>query len=326
MKIPFHGSQYPGKGGHYESWFLRANDPKSQRAFWIRYTQFIAADNRPALGEIWAMWFDGDADRVIAVKQEFPLEDCRFSKERMDVELPVAELASHALKGRADHNGNSISWNLSYEGEPDSLLLLPENFYNKPLPKAKTVTSRPQVRYKGTLEVNGETFQLDGWPGSENHNWGSKHTDQYAWGQVVRFDNHRDAFFECATARIRIGPVPSPWMTIACLRLDGQDYLFNSLGTALKAKGVYRFFSWDIDTRSQGNRLRARIEAPANRFTALTYYNPPAGSKTCLNSKIARCELEFTAKGAEPVKLESNNSAAFEIFTDRDDHGVPVQV
>ena len=58
--IPFHGNQYPGQGGHYESWFVRANDPYRRRALWIRYTQFIAADGGRRLGEIWAVWFDGE--------------------------------------------------------------------------------------------------------------------------------------------------------------------------------------------------------------------------------------------------------------------------
>ncbi len=30
------------RGGHYESWFLRANHPKEKRAFWLRYTIFRA--------------------------------------------------------------------------------------------------------------------------------------------------------------------------------------------------------------------------------------------------------------------------------------------
>ena len=36
------GARYePGTmRGHYESWFLRANDASGRRAFWIRYTIF----------------------------------------------------------------------------------------------------------------------------------------------------------------------------------------------------------------------------------------------------------------------------------------------
>ena len=83
--IPFHGNQYPGQGGHYESWFVRANDPYRRRALWIRYTQFIAADGGRRLGEIWAVWFDGE--RQVAVKEEFPLEHCLVAADRLAVEI-----------------------------------------------------------------------------------------------------------------------------------------------------------------------------------------------------------------------------------------------
>lgn len=326
MAIPFHGSQYPGRGGHYESWFLRANDPGAARAFWIRYTQFIAADGRPPLGEIWAIWFDAERASPVAVKQEFPLADCRFDRREMNVELPTATLKSGALAGNAELGENRIAWDLGYEGDSAPILLLPRAFYDRSLPKAKSVTSRPQVRYRGTIKVNGETFEIDGWPGSENHNWGSKHTDEYAWGQVATFDEQPDAFFECITARLRVGPVMTPRLSIACLRLDGRDYVFNAPITALRAKGSYRYFSWQLETKHGGHRLRATIEAPADRFAGLTYYNPPAGQKTCLNSKLASCELEFRRAGGAPIRLRSRHGAAFEIFTDRSDHGIPLSV
>ena len=325
MSIPYHGSQYKGKGGHYESWFMRANHPTEAKAFWIRYTQFIPADNRAPLGEIWAIWFDGDADRVVAAKQEFPLASCSFSKNAMDVKLPTAELTSHQLRGSAEHGDHVLKWNLQYEGESKPILFLPESFYNAPLPKAKSVISRPQVRYNGTFEVDGESWQIDQWRGSENHNWGSKHTDQYAWGQVTAFDEHPEACFECITARVKLGPIYSPWLTIATLRLGEETLLFNTLGTAIKAKAGYQFFDWTLSTGRGDTRLEAHIQAPANHFTALTYYNPPSGSKTCLNSKIARCSLKLT-RGGKSQTLDSAHGAAFEILTDSHDHGVPLSV
>ena len=50
--IPYYGLQAPAKGGHYESWFVRANHPHKPQASWIRYTLFRARDQRPALGEV----------------------------------------------------------------------------------------------------------------------------------------------------------------------------------------------------------------------------------------------------------------------------------
>lgn len=47
--------------GHYESWFVRANNPNACQAVWIRYTIF-SPKNHPekAIGELWAIYFDGE--------------------------------------------------------------------------------------------------------------------------------------------------------------------------------------------------------------------------------------------------------------------------
>jgi len=61
-----HTRYQPGQpDGHYESFFVRANDPTRPRAFWIRYTVF-APDGKPedARGELWAVVFDGKSGKV----------------------------------------------------------------------------------------------------------------------------------------------------------------------------------------------------------------------------------------------------------------------
>ncbi|MGD0211555.1 MAG: hypothetical protein ABSC14_11315, partial [Desulfomonilia bacterium] len=62
-------------------------------------------------------------------------------------------------------------------------------------------------------------------------------------------------------------------------------------------------------------------------FVGLTYYNPPGGTKTCLNSKIASCTLLFKDKEQGTLEtLQAKNRAAFEILTDDAGHGVPITV
>ena len=324
--IPFHASQFSGRGGHYESWFLRGNHPRAAQAFWVRYTMFVPADKRPALGELWAIWFDAERKQVVAVKEEYPLEACHFNRDDLGVSLPGASLSHQALQGSAAHAGHHLAWQLHYTEGNDSLLLLPEKLYRTALPKAKALVSRPNVQFTGTFTVDGETFEINGWPGSENHNWGRQHTDEYAWGQVAGFDDHPDAFLECLTARVRLGPFRSPWMTIACLRLGGETLYFNRISTTLRATGNYRYFEWHFDTTQDHHQLSVNIQAPPDHFTALTYYNPPGSSKTCLNSKLASCELTLTRRGQAPITLHSAHRAAFEILTDKTDHGIALAV
>ena len=66
------------------------------------------------------------------------------------------------------------------------------------------------------------------------------------------------------------------------------------------------------------------IAAARSDFVGLPYYNPPGGTKTCLNSKIARCDLTIRRRGEAPRTLSTRDRAAFEILTEATDHGVPV--
>jgi hypothetical protein len=308
------------KKGHYESYFFRANHPSKPLAFWVRYTIFSPkGKNKSELGELWAIFFDGERNIVSTAKQEYPLTQCQFSKSCLDIEFPQASASNGCLNGSVSQP-NSLSWNLNYESEQTPLLLLPEKLYKAPLPKAKAVVGAPLATFNGKFVVNGETHSVENWLGSENHNWGEKHTDQYAWGQVSGFDDQEDIFLEAISGKVKIGPFLSPLFSILVLRIKGQDFRFNKLSQAFKAKAHYDFFEWYFKSNNGEAEIEATIKAPREHFTALTYYNPPGGDHTCLNSKIASCVLSIKEINKPEIKLESKNKAAFEILTDRTDH------
>ncbi|HMB43860.1 MAG TPA: hypothetical protein VKM00_08305, partial [Luteimonas sp.] len=218
----------------------------------------------------------------------------------------------------------TLGWSLSYAGPEPTLLLLPERYYVGDLPRAKALVGTPNANYTGMLTVDGERIVVDGWRGSQNHNWGRQHTDRYAWTQVTGFDNAPDAFLECCTAQIKLGPAWSPRMTLLVLRDQGREIAINGLWSSIRATGSVDFFDWRIDTRNAQARVRGRIHAPASAFVGLTYDNPPGGSKTCLNSKLASAEIIIERPGQPTRSLLTQHRAAFEILTDRSDHGVPI--
>lgn len=304
-----------GSAGHYESWFVRANHPARPLAFWIRYTIF-APRGRPedAIGELWAIHFDGERRLIRAAKSELPIGECSFAPRGLDVRIGGATLEPGALRGQAT-GAHAIRWVLEYCGDGPPMVFLPEPAYEARLPKAKALSTRPRVVFDGLLDVDGEAIGVAGWIGSENHNWGSRHTDRYAWGQVVGFDEAPEAFLECATAQLKSGPVFSPPMTIVCLRYAGVDYRLNSPWQMLRARGRWEEFDWQFSSVAAGVRVRGHIHASAEDFVSLTYYNPPGGNHTCLNCKIAACELTLERAGASPVTLTSRHRAAFEILT-----------
>src|SRR5262244_2866548 len=106
----------------------------------------------------------------------------------------------------------------------------------------KALVGVPMARFSGTMTLNGKTLEIDDWVGSQNHNWGVRHTDRYAWGQVCGFDNARDSFLEVASAQLKLGPLWSPLITLVVARHAGKEYAFNSFLQGVRARASYDYF------------------------------------------------------------------------------------
>jgi hypothetical protein len=325
-------ARYAGQpGGFYESFFQRANHPTRPLAFWIRYTLFSPAGHPDAaIGELWAIFFDGETGRHVVAKEELPFaERCAFGREQLAVAVGDAHLGPGRLRGAAGAGADRLAWDLSYAGAERPLFLLPHALYSAPLPRAKSLVGVPLAAYRGALRAGEREIPVDGWVGSQNHNWGSRHTDEYAWGQVAGFDEAPGSFLEIATARLRVGPVWTPRLTPLVLRHRGEEIALRSLRQSVRADASFRYFEWRFRSETGRVAVEGTISAQPGDFVGLRYANPPGGEKHCLNSKIAGCEITLRRKALGRVvaveTLRTARRAAFEILTDDRNHGVPIR-
>jgi hypothetical protein len=300
--------------GHYESYYLRANHPEQPLAFWIRYTVFSPA-GRPgeAVGELWAIVFDGLTGPHTSEKLEVSTAEASFARDRLAVQVGSASLSATQLRGST----GTITWDLRYGDGQSPLLLLPPRLYQGGFPKAKSLVPQPMARFTGDLRVGDRTIDVDGWRGSQNHNWGSRHTDRYAFGQVAGFDNAPDSFLEVATARIRVGPLWTPALTPVVLRHRGREYALNAVGRAVRARASVTSARWLFATRQGSVTLIGSFDAGPEAFVHLRYANPPGGFKYCHNTKLARCSLTLIDGSAGVTEtLISEHGGLLELLDD----------
>lgn len=324
-----HTQYTPGQHrGHYESFYQRANHPQRPLAFWIRYTIF-APDRDPgsAIGELWSVFFDGESGQHVVAKEEHPIGRCQFRRDSFSARIAAAQLGPNKMVGSAAADGGAIAWDLRFDADQPPVLLLPPRLYSGGIPKAKSLVAAPNARYDGTLTVNAQEIPVDGWVGSQNHNWGSRHTDHYAFAQVAGFDGEPGSFLELATAKSKIaGPIGTPFLTFLVLRHGGREYALTSLRQALRASGRFGYFQWEFESGDDGVRVAGRITADRGAFVGLRYRNPPGGTKHCLNTKIASAELTVRdSRAGSEVTLRTANRALFEILTDDRGHGVTMR-
>ena len=79
--------------GHLESYFVKANDPRGERALWLRWTIY-ASDRSPdrALAEVWGIAFGAKGGHV-AVKSTVPFAEGQFARDGLAIEVDGCALA-----------------------------------------------------------------------------------------------------------------------------------------------------------------------------------------------------------------------------------------
>jgi hypothetical protein len=337
MKLPFEPNAVRfdplARRDHVESYFLKANEPSGDRALWIKATIFASArEPSRAVAEGWAIAFDrrGGRSNHIAVKHTLPITQASFGAHGLDIGWTLGEesflLRPGETRGRIARRDRSIGWDLRFEGDARPIVPLPhESMYRGAFPKSKLVTPYPDLRLSGEVTVGGERWEVAGWRGMQGHNWGRGHADLYAWCHVNAWDDDVDFVLEALSGRVRVGPVLTPLVTIACARYRGVSYDFNRPLTIARAHGDVGPRRYGFTAESRHARIEGLFEAETDDMVGLYYPNPDGAMTYCLNSKLARAHVRFEISGRPPLALRSR-AAALEIGTQDADHGVRMHV
>ena len=130
------------------------------------------------------------------------------------------------------------SWSLRFDGDSRPCQYLPVDWlYEAPLPRTKFVAPFPNAVFEGTVEVDGETIEVAGWPGMIGHNWGTEHAERWIWLEGTGFADSPDTWFDAGAARIKLGRRTSPWVPSGFLSLDGVRHRLGGLG-AIRASQI----------------------------------------------------------------------------------------
>lgn len=330
---PLDSVRWPeGKRGHVESFFLKANDRTApQRALWLKFTLLAPlSPGDPVLAEVWALRFDGDSGQHGGSKASFEVGEARLSRGGLGFEVGDCLLAPGRTRGRIGEGAEAVSWDLTFDYTDQwPWISLPSQWmYEGGFPKNKTYSSCPATTFSGRLACGGDEWAVGGWPGMLGHNWGPAHNPAYHWAQCNLFEGSNTTVFEGVSARIPLGPFLSPWLTMAIVRHEGEELLFNRFSRLLNRSVSTELFRWSFRSRQAGWQLDWEVSAPRGDFVGLAYIDPGGRENHCLNSKIATCSLKLARKGKsgweEVADLRGERSCAYEIITQDPEHGVPI--
>jgi hypothetical protein len=311
-------------GDHVESYFMKLNDASGRQALWLKAT-ILAGGDRAPLAEAWAIGFDRELGHV-AVKHVVPHAEARFSKYELDLSVGAVEMSEGKTRGKIQSGEHVIEWELEFDASGSPLVPYPHpKMYTGPFPSQKLVSPHPDTKFSGSYRVDGRETRVDGWRGMQGHNWGKRHTELYAWGHVNQWEDAEELLLEGVTARVKLGPVLAPPLTLLCVWHRGRRYELNETKTLLRARGTVSPRVWTFRSRGPDASIEGELRAETADMAGLYYENPNGEMTYCLNSKIARAELTLTPNDGPVVRARSR-AAALEIGTKDASHGVKMLV
>jgi hypothetical protein len=301
---------------YYESRYIRANHPEQPQALWLRETLLLPTVGDP-VADVWVMVFDPQGAGNRALKQPYPIDAAAYEYDNWTARIAATSIDDRSAQGVVTGGSRSARWDLRITpGSEGMVKLLTDRAYKARIPTAKTTVRHPLAEFDGQVELDDTRLVLDGWTGSVNHNWGSKHTPAYAFGQVCGFDDAPNSSLEIVTARAAIGPVLLPGVTLFVFRHAGQEFAVRSILGSMQTHGRYQPFSWAFGARAGDRMIEGEILVEATDVIGLTYTDTDGGSKYCYNSAIATCRIQLAGKAFERTELTATRRAMFEILTD----------
>lgn len=292
----------------YESHYLTATDPAGGRAIWLRYTALKRRGER-AHPTVWLTWFDRSSSRphAMRVTAPDPVEDPGGGWARSR----LGELSPAGATGMVD----GASWSLNWEPQAAELLYLPARWmYDRRIPRSNGAALIPLATVHGTVTLEGEDpVSLDGWDAMVGHNWGSEHADHWSWIHAGGLGEDRSGWFDFALARVKLGPLLTPWVAGGAIHLDGRTHRPARGG---RVRREVRDGATVITVPLGGGaRLELQITAPSAATVSWDYASPSGAGRQVRNCSVADAQLTVRSGGSEQA-LEIHGRVAVE-------HGSP---
>lgn len=299
--------------GHYEVWFLTLNHRAAQRGFWFRYTIESPAGAEPRAA-LWAAAFDrANPELNIGLKRECEIDQFSFEgREAFNLRILDGAFSSSRATGRVDNAEHSISWDLHFRPNEKTYHHVKRSLTTLVRPTSFICSPNLDIRFNGSIILDGREFFIEDEPGCQSHLWGRKHVDEWVWVHSNAFDKHPDTVFEGLAARPRrAGRTLFPIQSLY-LKHRGEEYRFTRLRFAEQWGRNLGIGYWSFSATSARLHIEGVAQCRLRDMMQVEYRDPDHEPLYCINSEVANLKIRVfqRARGLRWRHVETINSRA----------------
>jgi hypothetical protein len=316
-----------------EKWYLKLNDPKTQRALWLEWDLLTSKNGFKRSAEIRAIFFERGQNREVkktALKQT--LDISAFSRGQTDsIKMGECVLENGKTHGKIHSKAQTIVWNLSFRPlQEGTFNLIPELLSKLGLTKRLAITPYEDLLFSGSIQVNQETFTFSSARGMLGRSLSPKNWHSWVWGHCNTFTNDQnqpsDFVFEGMTSRSQVGPLQLPKLSTFYFRYQGKDYAFNRMRQIFYTKSKNTLNEWKFQADHDDLSFRGHLKAELKDFAGLTFEDTNGSLLYSANSKLSELKILVYRRGKLEASFNSKGSSAFEIVSRQKNPYVPLVI
>ncbi len=277
----------------FDAIYLKANDPLTKRALWIREQRVGARVWR------WCVLTDPAWEKAQVIASP-ALQGAAIQSE------PTGLL-------RYARNDMLASWDLHWDDPGAPFRLMPCWMYLLPLPtryesphwngRISGTLKLPSPSGEGQGEGEAQVWTLTHWPAQQGHLWGWKISKQWAWA-------HGNCFVEDHTAAFEI--LTSGGRTLLNLRSQQFNLTANTMRTWRCTRHEITPTHWNWEFTHADLKIAGQFRLGYAEMVALDYPTPQEGIRTCHNTKVGEGVIEVMRAGQPVLQLTAHDSLAWE--------------
>jgi hypothetical protein len=322
------------RGGFYEVWYLRLNDPLNRRALWLRFSLLVTANGFRRVAETWAVHFERGAGEEVAktaLKQTFGIEAFQALGDH-GIRIGDCEFTEGRTRGSISSKGRTLKWDLEIIARQKAQFNhVPDSLARAGLVRSAAVTPGEDLLFRGTTELDGRRTAWDEAYGMQGHLSGRNHGLSWVWGHCNSFTDEKGSpayfVFEGVSARSRIlGPLSTPKLSSLYFFYKGEHYRFNSVWDALRLRSRNTLTSWQFQADRGDLVFKGELKAEIKGFAGVTYEDTSGSFLYCANSELSDLEILVYRRGKLDATFRGKGTAALEVVTRTKNPYVPLLI
>jgi hypothetical protein len=305
----------------HEVWHLKLGTPDGQHSLWLRFTQLVSSNGFKRVSENWMIYFrrgNGREVQRIALKQSHDISALSFSSEE-GLKVGDARLSAQRTTGTIQSKGRVAEWDLKIHSVHDlTFKLIPEALGRSRLIRSSAATLGEDLRFTGTLKIDGEEIRFSEAPGMLGYHGGAGHAHSWVWGHSNVFVDEQgkpaEFIFEGLSARGQLmGFLPTPKVSSFFFFYRGKNFAFNSLRDALRLHSTHGLTEWRFQAEHGPIAFRGHAAAEHRDFAGVTYEDTNGSILYCANSGLSNLQIHVYRGGKLESAFYSNGTASIEI-------------